>query len=380
MIKILYIVSTLEKGGPTTQLFNIIKYMDREKHELHLITLSPEPQNSSWAEYESLGVHLHSLKLSRLQGVLCATRKVKFLLAKIKPDIIHTHLLRADMVLSKLKKSTRNITTVHIFPRDYISSCGRMVGYMMYACHVSAIRKIGLCVGVSDAVAGELKNKLKIENVIAIQNGVDTEKYFPSTGSEKKSLRNQLKLPIAGNIFICSGTLTKRKNPFFIINAWKKKFALDNDNHLVFIGMGNLHGKCVEETKGCNNIHVIGYVDNVVDYLRASDYCVSASYCEGLPYAVLEAMACGLPVLLSDIEPHKEITVLDSRIGFCYELDNEENFYHLLDKLINCNIEDMVKITLRVIKKYFSAKKMSEAYQREYKNIFYCGEETKKVC
>lgn len=50
-----------------------------------------------------------------------------------------------------------------------------------------------------------------------------------------------------------------------------------------------------------------GFVDNVVPWLQASDLFVSASASEGMPLAVLEALSCGLPALLSDIPPHREI-------------------------------------------------------------------------
>ncbi len=76
--------------------------------------------------------------------------------------------------------------------------------------------------------------------------------------------------------------------------------------------------------KYCNASNVIftGSVSNVEEYLAASDVYISTSKSEGLPNGVLEAMAVGLPVLLSDIPQHKEIFEVDENIGVLYKLGN----------------------------------------------------------
>ena len=75
---------------------------------------------------------------------------------------------------------------------------------------------------------------------------------------------------------------------------------------LLLIGDGPLREACAEQ--GVDSVLVTGQVDNVQDYLRASDVYVSSSMTEGMPLGVLEAMACGLPVLLSDIAAHRELS------------------------------------------------------------------------
>src|SRR5690606_9558118 len=102
MKTILYIVSTLKRSGPTNQLFNIIIYLDRSVFEPVLITLSPEPEDSRWQDYQSLGVQMHSLNLSRLGGLFFAKSNLEKLIKKIQPDLIHTQGIRADFLISKL--------------------------------------------------------------------------------------------------------------------------------------------------------------------------------------------------------------------------------------------------------------------------------------
>jgi glycosyltransferase involved in cell wall biosynthesis len=85
--------------------------------------------------------------------------------------------------------------------------------------------------------------------------------------------------------------------------------------------------------------------------------------------AVLEAMACGLPVLLSDIEPHKEIIKLAPQAGFMYELQNEERFISSLNKMIQANRDAMSLAALNIIQTRLNAKTMSEKYQEIYYSL-----------
>jgi len=371
MKRILYILSTLKRCSPVNQLYNVIKYLNREEFEPYLITLSPEPSDSRWTDYESIGVHLYSLKLSRFQGFLRAVKQVQVLLAEIKPDIIHTQGIRGDIISSKLHIGVPKMATIHNLPQfDYPMTYGYIKGNLMRIRHINALKKISLCIGVSEAVTDNLINKNNVKKVLSIQNGVDTNLCFTSNDNEKKLLRDKLNLRITGNIFISSGHLTDLKDPLFLINIWNKKFNSNDNNHLIFIGAGNLLEKC--RKKACNNknIHIIGQVNDVVDYLRCSNYFISVSQAEGLPIAVLEAMACGLPVLLSDIEAHKEILALAFGAGYCYKLGNEVDFLYFLDKAINADKVIMSNASQEAVKNYFNAQKMSEKYQGAYKQFY----------
>ena len=106
------------------------------------------------------------------------------------------------------------------------------------------------------------------------------------------------------------GRLIDIKNPLSIVDAFHS--SDDHVSRLVFIGEGHLrdaistrvHAHGLEE-----RVELTGLVprDQVFKRLSQSDVVVSASRGEGLPVAIIEAMACGCPVILSNIEPHQEI-------------------------------------------------------------------------
>lgn len=67
-IKVLYIVSRLRCHGPISQLYNLIKYMDKQAFDITILTLSPEAKDSRLPEFRGLGIKCHSLRLSRSTG------------------------------------------------------------------------------------------------------------------------------------------------------------------------------------------------------------------------------------------------------------------------------------------------------------------------
>jgi glycosyltransferase involved in cell wall biosynthesis len=107
------------------------------------------------------------------------------------------------------------------------------------------------------------------------------------------------------------GRLTGIKNPFCLLKAFEQ--SNEGSSKLVFIGEGDLRARLTAETQKLGleqQVELTGLVgrDQVFEYLAAADIFVSVSRGEGLPVAVLEAMACRRPVILSDIPPHREIT------------------------------------------------------------------------
>lgn len=368
MLKILYIVSTLKSGGPSNQLFNIIKNLDRHIFKPIVLTLSSEPKESRWQHYESLNIEMHSLNLSRIKGIFFLESRLKNLIKKIQPDLIHSQGVRADILSSKLNVGIPKISTVRNFPQeDLPMTYGNFLGNLMVNRQIRALKKLNLCVGVSDSVSENLTHEFGIDHTFTVSNGVDTDTYFPVDQFMKLKLRAALNLPTDANISIVSGHLTERKDPFFLINAWKTFFGEDQKNFLVFIGEGEMKNYCDQLVEGIGNIKIIGRVSNVVEYLQTSDFYLSASKAEGMPNSALEAISCGLPMLLSNIGPHNELVAMDKRIGFIYEIGVLNSFLSQMKKMIDCDYEIFRSSCLKLVHERLSAIAMSEKYQVLYK-------------
>lgn len=370
MKKILYLVSTLKNSGPTNQLYNIIKNLDPDEFEPHLVTLSPEPEDTKIQDFKCLGMSIRSMSFSRLSGVFFAKRKLKKIINEISPDIIHSQGLRSDVLSSKLESGIPRVSTIRNFPQyDYAMTYGNLVGKVMTWRHSHAMKGVEVCVGVSDAVTKNLIDYVGISKAVCISNGVDTELYFPVLDQEKSDLRMSLGLDKGRETWISSGHLSDRKDPISLIDAWSDVFANDETKQLVFIGDGPLRAECDRLAESFPNVFVFGRVSNVSDYLKASDYFVSASKSEGLPNSVLEAMACGLPVLLSDIPPHREILEKGDNAGFLYSFGKKEALKSGFLRLVDCDRTAKSEAALSLVLDNLSANKMSKSYQQIYINL-----------
>lgn len=366
MIKIVYLVSTLERTGPTNQLFNIIKYLDQSNYEVHLVTLSSEPVSSRWNDFKSLGVCMHSIQLSRIVGILLGKKKVEEIINKIKPHIVHSHGVRSDIILSRLHFKGVRLSTIHNYPQhDYIMKYGKLKGQTVLKCHMAALREFDCLIGCSKSVSENIIKNYDFDNVVSIQNGVDLKGY-PFRHNRNTTIMKRLELHEHDVIWISTGSLITRKDPIFLIERWYDIERKYPNHHLVFLGSGPLEDKCLSLTRDIKNVHFLGEVSNVSEYLGGSDFFVSASKAEGLPMAVIEALATGLPVLLTNIKPHKEI--FDNAIppGDLFEQDDIESFYKSFKRVISSDYVKLNKNASGLARSKFDAQEMSRQYQQIY--------------
>jgi len=362
-IKVLYIVSTLKRSGPTNQLSYIIKYLDRTKFEPLILTLSPEPKDDSMKSYftDTLGVRVETLGLSRMKGFFLAKNRIKKFIKDNNIDLVHSQGIRADVLMSDI--NIPRVATLRNYPYyDYPMKFGRLRGTIMAKIHLKAIKKKpNNYIACAKTIAEYFKrNSLDLRY---IQNGVDTEKFFPLDIKQKRELRKKLGIDSDRKVFISVGSLIARKNMATVIKGFKK-YSYNNNNRnvkLLIIGDG-VERKYLERIAN-NKVRFLGNISNVVEYLQISDCFISASFAEGLPNAVLEAMACGLPTVLSNIPSHLEL--YEGEKGNFFEVKSADELAKLLDKVSN-DLESQKYISLKLIREKFNAKNMSEKYQKVY--------------
>ncbi len=363
--KIVYIISTLAKTGPVNVLYNIIKYLDKQKFNITIITLSPEKnENSLWNDFEKMGVHLISLNLSRVQGYLLGGLNLKKEIDKIKPDIIHTHCFRSNLLSALFLNGYNRCSTVHCdYKIDFQQAYGKL-GFLMFILNHFALFLIKNNICCSEALANLLNKKYPYMKFSFVNNGIDTEIFHPV--KDKNDLREKLNLPKDKKIFIWVGNMIKRKNPFLLVDA----ILNDNtkDNFYVFCGDGPLLEECKTRLTNNKNVFFTGRVDVVLSYLQASDYFISTSLSEGLPMAVLEAGACGLPCLLSDISQHRFLFDYNQQIGKIFDLNNEKTLQTAIKEIKLDDYQQLSKNIEVLVITNFNAKSMAKNYEDKYEN------------
>ncbi len=363
-IRLLYIVSTLGRSGPTRQLYNLIKYLDRDIFEISVLTLSHDPKQNLRKKFEDLQINLIDLNLSRLGGLTVYKNKLESILQRIKPDAIHSQGFRSDWISSRLRTKTVRIATQRNYPlEDFPRLYSPVIGFAMAKLHCYALSRIPYVVACADSITD--KNKQIGIQSTTIRNGVDLSNLDLSNSETKKiEQRDKLDIPRDSRLFIYAGPLIKRKNPLLLIQAFQR--YKHSSNILILLGEGPLRAACQNLAESESNIFLPGFVNNVSDYLTAADFFVSASHSEGMPNAVLEALGIGLPLILSDIPSHREILDIFPRFGKTFPVGDVQ----ILGSLFSSNVLPQLprsEISQSLVQ-YFSAEIMSHSYQQLYRS------------
>lgn len=365
MKKILFIVSTLSKCGPTSQLFNIVKYLDKDSFDATVLTLSPEPEVSLYELFIEQGIKVTSLNYNRLKGMFLSQSRVAEFIKSHQFDLIHTQGYRADLLISKLGLSKPIVCTIRNFPQiDFPMEYGNLLGHLMAKKHFQAMVRFNAVVGVSEPVIENIQKHSKAEKIKVIENGVDTERFHSLSKENKGALRKSLKIKDTEIVFISSGGLIARKDPITLAKAFLKL-----EHHLVLIGEGELKSDLELLTENNDNIHVLGSVKDVNKWLGCADYYISASTAEGLPNAVIEAMACGLPAVLSDIGPHKEVAKYNPLSSSLFSLGEDGAIESAIADILSRDLATASAASYDIAEKSLNAKIMSRKYQGLYTSL-----------
>ncbi|MCK4887533.1 MAG: glycosyltransferase [Planctomycetes bacterium] len=367
-MKVLYIVSTLKRCGPTRQLRNLVKYLHRERLSPSILTLSPEPKDSMLPQFQKMGVPIGSLGLSRIKGIVFGPKAVKRYIADRKPEIIHSQGIRADMFSAKYFEGMNRVATLRNLPyNDYPMKFGKLRGtYMMWR-HVNTLKQIDNRITCSHAVANSMYTRYGIKFQV-IHNGVDAMSFSIPSPKERIQIRRKLGILLDARIFVCVGALIERKNPVAVVRAFLNS-GVHKDDSLLMIGDGPLRTECERIAKGNPCIRFTGQVSNVREYLQAADFFISASISEGLPNAVLEALSVGLPVCLSNIGPHSEILNFNKKAGVIVAVGDINALTNGINELIKMNHENMSKAAVGIVNNHLSAQKMAGKYQDMYEKL-----------
>jgi len=199
------------------------------------------------------------------------------------------------------------------------------------------IKKAGKVFAISPEIHDSLTSD-GVNNIADIPNGIDTDFFKPASDKEKRTLRIKLNLPEDHVIFLYSGRLAIEKNVETLITAWEN-FTLNYlfpKARLLILGGGKGQTYSVENklketviSRDIKNVIFMGTVDNVMEYLKASDCFILPSFWEGMSNALLEAMACGLPSIASDIAGNRALINRD-KSGLLFDPED----YHKLSEYI----------------------------------------------
>ena len=182
---------------------------------------------------------------------------------------------------------------------------------------------------------------------------------------DRDKLRESLNIEQDKDVFIFLDVLIDRKDPQTSIDAFLLNYSGDDSKLMMVVGGGVLLDQLNERYSEHDNIICKGHVDNPLDYVRASDCLISSSLSESFHLSVLEAILIGLPVVVSNIGPHRNfLEMVDN--GHLFDLRNSKMAAEKL-KLVE---ENGFKKRMLPYEEQRSLKLSSEDMSLQYQDLY----------
>ena len=223
--------------------------------------------------------------------------------------ILHTSLaaflIRAAMLGWKKRPFVLNVVHGYLFPKE---SGGRRDRLLLWCERLMRKKTDEIAVMNREDLQIAREYKLCLGRIFFIHGmGITIPEGIPT---RDESIRQRFS--VDPNAFLCCfvGELSKRKNQSFLISSAARLRKEGIPVHLLLIGEGGTRTELEAEIarRGlCDHVTLCGSTNEVRAYLSAVDLYVSASVSEGLPFNVMEAMSCGLPIVASDIKGQNDL-------------------------------------------------------------------------
>jgi glycosyltransferase involved in cell wall biosynthesis len=277
-VRVLEVLATLKRAGAERTAVTLAGGLDRGRFETEVVSLYDAFPDGFEPELAAAGVPVHYLGKRRGFDPRVYPR-LRRVMRSFGPAIVHTHsyVLRYAWPVS----SAPVVHTVHNVADREVDRLGRWL-------HRLAMGR-GVCsIAISREVARSFRTIYGTDADAVIPNGVDL-------AAPRTDWRQTNGFSAADVLIVSVARLDPQKNPLLLIDALPD----DPRCHLLLAGDGTLLEAA--RKKAGPRVHFLGVRSDIPDLLAACDLFALASDYEGLPVAVIEAMAAGLPVIATKV-------------------------------------------------------------------------------
>lgn len=345
-IKILRIINRFNIGGPTYNATFLTKFMSDEFETLLIGGLPEENEANSLHVLEEYGVEpLLVPEMKRepnLKSDRLALKKIKTIIQEFRPDIVHTHASKAGAIGRKAAFSCNVPVVVHTFHGHVFHSYfGKVKTILFKNIERYLAKKSSGIIAISNLQKKELCEEHKITNakkMEVIPLGFDLKKFQDNYTEKRKSTR--IKYEIADDcIALCIiGRLAPVKDHFFfldVIEGLSKK--TERKIKIFIVGDGELKSEIENRVNTLQNqgidILMTSWIFDIATFNAGMDILCLTSKNEGTPVSLIEAQACKLPVISTDVGGVSDI-VAENETGFIISRNDKRNFVEKLKILV----------------------------------------------
>ncbi len=353
-IKVLHILHSFGIGGMEKGIVTLVQHASADfEHVILCLSISGASQ-------DMLPIGTRVLELHKQEG---SSYRFLLHLAKVirqeKPDIVHTRNWGGmdGVIAARLAGCKRIVHGEHGWGMDDPDGSSKKR---------ALVRRV-LSLGVMEFTAVSLQIKDWLENsvrvfrpVTQIYNGIDVDVY--NQGGAGSFLRSELGLSAKSLLRGVVGRLDPIKDHVGLFQAFSQVREKISDAHLIVIGDGPEMSRLKYiSTQG---IHFLGMRTDIPEIYRSLDVFALASFNEGISNTILEAMACGLPVVSTAVGGTPELITHDKN-GFLVQPGGYKQFANfLLRYLMDIDLRKQHgEISQRIIQERFSVSAMIVGYE-----------------
>ncbi len=370
---ILHIITSLKIGGAETLLADFLEHPQAADFDHQVIYFYDGPNK---ARLQELGIACYQVK-----GLFCLYDPLFFmrlyrLIKKLKPDCIHSWLWSANVVARVVNLWLR-IPLLNSFHLGADQD-----GWVRNALDRATEYIPARLVAVSEGVAQLLVTHLHISNqerLTVIKNGIDPDNIH--TKSKKMSAaRAALGLSDQQYIIGTVGRWIERKNYLFLLEVFAQLHQKDPTVVLLLIGKGEQKGLLYERARTLGISNYVKFIEGqpALGYYQLFDCFIQTSFKEGISIALLEAMSCRLPCILTEPSGVHEVIVHEYN-GLLVPSYNAVEVCQAINRLKN---EKQLAKALggnayATIKEQFNVETMINSYHKEYSQLINFNEKNR---
>lgn len=335
-MKILYVTTI---AGTMGFFKSFIGELVKKEHTVDLACNCSDPVDEA---YSQLGCKVHNIPFSRSPlntANFKAYKVLKKLVQSENYDIVHCHTPVAAACtrlacIKARKKGTKVFYTAHGFHFYKGAPLKNWLVYYPIEKVCSYFTDTLITINREDYALAQKKMKAKrVEYVQGV--GIDTKRFFDFelSDEQKSQLRKGIDVPENARLLVSVGELNANKNHEVVLRALP--LLKDKSIHYAIAGTGSKaeYLKVLAKELGVEErFHLLGYQKDVVKLYKIADCFMHPSFREGLPVSVMEAMACGLPIVAADNRGTRDLCE-NGINGFMCNPCNPHEFAAAINKL-----------------------------------------------
>ncbi len=366
-VRVLRIVSNLGIGGVQKRMVSLLPKLDKEKHEIIVCSFkSGELQN----RLEQAGISVRIVPRRFKFDPICIYRLFS-IMKKESIDIVHTHCHKPNTT-GRIAAKLAGVPV--IIANEHNVDAWKSNWQLRLDKRLSAYSN--RIIAVSEAVKNFYVENADIpaDKFEVIYNGVDLDFWQKNIPSQKVIVEKKIKLGLLENdkVIAAIGRLHPQKGHEYLLRAARKIITRMKNLKILIVGDGPMRDslESLSERLGIKeNVVFTGKRNDIKDILYLSDISVISSIREGFSNVVLESMACGKPVVATDVGGNKEI-IINGENGFIVSSGDEDA---LADRILTlAGNEELTKkmgLATKETVKNFSLSRMAYKTEKLYEEL-----------